>query len=74
MVPQPTPVDNSTAVIIHAHIRKSKHDIWVSEIDDLVNEQCMTHRKGYFRNDHAPESRTATDGEEAQKPAIGRIS
>jgi hypothetical protein len=45
MMPQPGAVDNSAAVTIHAHIRKSKHDTWVSEIDDLVNEQCMTHRK-----------------------------
>jgi len=45
MVLQPRAVDNSAAVIIHARIRKSKQDTWVSEIDDLVNEQCMTHRK-----------------------------
>jgi hypothetical protein len=45
MMPQPGAVDNSAAVTIHAHIRKSKHDTWVSEIDDLVNEQCMTHRE-----------------------------
>jgi hypothetical protein len=44
MVLQPRAVDNSAAVIIHARIRKSKQDTWVSEIDDLVNEQCMTHR------------------------------
>jgi hypothetical protein len=55
MVPQPGAVDNSAAVIIHAFIRNSKKDTWVGEIDDLVNEHCMAHRKGYFRNDHAPE-------------------
>jgi hypothetical protein len=54
MVPQPRAVDNSAAVIIHALIRNSKQDTWVGEID-LVNEHCMAHRKGYFRNDHAPE-------------------
>ena len=54
MVPQPRAVDNSAAVIIHALIRNSKQDTWVGQIDDLVNENCMAHRKGYFRNDHAP--------------------
>jgi hypothetical protein len=56
MVPQPKAVDNSAAVIIQAFIRNSKQDTWVGEIDDLVNEHCITHRKGYFRNDHAPET------------------
>jgi hypothetical protein len=74
MMPQPGAVDNSAAVIIHALIRKSKQDTWAGEIDDFVNEQCMAHRKGYFRNDHAPEIPHATAGEEAQKPAIGRIN
>jgi hypothetical protein len=55
MMPQPGAVDNSAAVTIHALIRKSKQDTWAGEIDDFVNEQCMAHRKGYFRNDHAPE-------------------
>jgi hypothetical protein len=45
MVPQPGAVDNSTAVTIHARIRNSKQDRWVSEIDDLLNEHCMTHRE-----------------------------
>ena len=55
MVPQPRAVDDSAAVIIHALIRNLKQNAWVGEIDDLVNENCMAHRKGYFRNDHAPE-------------------
>ena len=73
MVPQPAAADKSAA-IIHALSRNSKQDTWVGEIDDLVNEGCMAHRKGYFRNDHAPEIPHATAGEEAQKPAIGRIN
>ena len=56
MVPQPGAVDNSAAISTHALIRKSKKDTWAGEIDDLVNERCMAHRKGYFRNDHVPES------------------
>ena len=44
MARQPAVVDNSTAVTIHARIRNSKQDRWVSEIDDFVNEHCMTHR------------------------------
>jgi hypothetical protein len=55
MVPQPGAADNNAAVIIHALIRISKHDTCAGENDDLVNEQCMAHRKGYYRNDHAPE-------------------
>ena len=46
MVPQPGVVDNSAAVIIHALIRNSKQDTWVGEIDEVVNEGCMAHRKG----------------------------
>ena len=45
MMPQPTAVDNSAAVIIHAPIGNSKQDTWVGEIDDLVNQHCMTHRE-----------------------------
>lgn len=74
MVPQPGAVDKSAAVIIHALIRNSKQDTWAGEIVDLVNECCMAHRKGYFRNDHAPKYRRDTGGEEAQKPAIGPIN
>jgi hypothetical protein len=55
MMPQPGAVDNSAAVSIHALIRNSKKDTWVGEVDDLVNERCMAHRNGYFRNDRAPE-------------------
>jgi len=46
MMPQPAAVDNSAAVIIHVLSRNSKQDTSAGEIDDLVNEQCMTHRKG----------------------------
>ena len=67
MVLQPGAVDNS-AVIIHALRRDSKQDTFAGAITDLVNEHCMAHRHGYFRNDHAP------GGEEAQKPAIGHIN
>ena len=74
MVPQPGAVDNSAAVIIHAPSRNSKQDLWVGEVDDLVSEYCMAHRQRYFRNDHAPESRMDTGGEEAQKHALGRIN
>ena len=45
MARQPAVVDNSTAVTIHTRIRNAKQDTWVSEIDDLVNEHCMTHRE-----------------------------
>ena len=55
MVPQPGAVDNSAAISTHVLIGNSKKDPWVGEIDDLVNERCIAHRKGYFRNDHAPE-------------------
>jgi len=51
MVPHPRAVDNNAAVIIHAPSRNSKH----GESDDLVVAQCMAHREGYCRNDHAPE-------------------
>ena len=55
MMAQPGAADNNAAVIIHALIRNSKEDRWAGEIDDLLNEHCMAHRAGYFRNDHAPE-------------------
>jgi hypothetical protein len=47
MVPQPEAIDSSAAVIIHALIRGSTQATWVGELDDLVNEHCMAHRKGY---------------------------
>ena len=55
MVPQPEAVDSSAAVIIHALIRDSKQETWVGEIDDLVNERCMAHRKGYSAMTMPPE-------------------
>ena len=55
MMPQPCAVDNSVAASIHALTRQSKRDSGVGEVDDLVNEHCMAHRKGIARNDHAPE-------------------
>jgi hypothetical protein len=70
MVPHPRAVDNNAAVIVHAPSRDSKQ----GEIDDLVIAQCMAHRKGYFRNDHALKYRVDTGSDEAQKPAIGRIN
>ena len=70
MVPHPRALDNNAAVIVHAPSRNSKQ----SEIDDLVIAQCMAHRKGYFRNDHALKPRMDMGGEEAQKPAIGCIN
>ena len=41
MVLQPGAADNNAAVIIHAPSGDSKQ----GEIDDLVNERCMTHRE-----------------------------
>ena len=55
MVPQPEAVANSAAIIIHALIRNSKQDTCVGEIDDLVNEHCMAHRKGYSAMTMPPE-------------------
>jgi len=45
MVLQPGAADNNAAVIIHALIRDSKQNTCAGEIDDLVNERCMTHRE-----------------------------
>ena len=74
MVLQPGAVDNSAAVIIHALRRNSKQDTFAGAIADLVNEHCIAHRKGYFRNDYAPKYRRYMGGEEAQKPPIGHIN
>lgn len=45
MVLQPGAADNNAAVIIHAPSRDSKQKTWAGEIDDRVNERCMTHRE-----------------------------
>ena len=74
MVLQPGAADNSAAAIIHALSRNSKQDTLAGAIADLVNEHCMAHREGYFRNEHAPEYRRDTEGEKVQKPAIGHIN
>ena len=73
MVLQPGAADNNAAVIIHALIRDSKQNTCAGEIDDLVIARCMTHREPSSAMTMPPESRMDTGGEEAQKPAIGRI-
>jgi hypothetical protein len=73
MVPQPGAIDNSAAVIIHARIRNSKQDTWVGEIDDLVNEHCMTHRETSSAMTMPWNHAWTPAAGEAQKPAIVRI-